>query len=114
MVCRDYSDPSDSTRMSRNWRARDNLRRFVALRKVPGVAGHEPVRIGSFGALKETVARFVGRYGNRAGRLYDLRDLPDRGHGRVDLPLLKLKTRPAKHPSIFGEYGRVALAAVAR
>ena len=57
--------------------AGDDLRRLVALRKVPRVAGHKVLRFGSVGAFKKAVVGFVGGDGERLCRSYEVRNLAD-------------------------------------
>ena len=55
---------------------------------MPGVAGHEIIRFGGFGAFEKAVVGFVGGDGERLGRRHEVGNLADGGKHLVYLPRL--------------------------
>ena len=66
----------------------DDLRRLVALRKMPRVASHEIVGSRCLSTFEKSVIGFMGGDGQRLGWHYKVCNLADRGKRLLDLSCL--------------------------
>lgn len=86
--------------------AGDDFRRFVGLRKMPRVAGHEVISLGCFGAFEKAVVGFVGGDGERLGCLYKVRNVVDAAKRVLNLRGFSFKRgrrKTSSYSAITGE-----------